>query len=84
MESASVISEKPEPSLLRQIVDSADELDDAGKEEILWQIKMQKALAMAKTIDEKYAGMWKEMTEDEIAEMVSENRRKWYEEEIRG
>lgn len=84
MEAASVISEKPEPTLLRQIVDSADELDDAGKEEVLWQIKMQKALAMAKTIDEKCAGMWKEMTEDEIAEMVSVNRRKWYEEEIRG
>ncbi len=83
MEAASVIPEKKEPSLLRQIIDAVDVLDEVQQHLLLLQLRKDEILAGAKAVDEKYAGMWKEMTEDEIAEMVSENRRKWYEESLR-
>jgi hypothetical protein len=70
------------PSLLRQIVDEADMLDDEGKANVLWKIKAEKAIAKAREIDKKLEGVFKEMTEDEIAEMVSINRKKWYEEKL--
>jgi len=67
------------PSLLRQIVDEADALDDEGKKEILRKINMQKALALAKKSDELLKGKTKDyLTEDEIADIVSEDRRSHY------
>jgi type II secretory pathway component GspD/PulD (secretin) len=67
------------PSLIRQIVDEVDTLDDQGKTEILRKIKLQKALMLAATADEQLQGKFKEMSEEEIANMVSENRKNWYE-----
>ncbi len=45
-------------------------------------IKGEKAVAKAREIDEKLKGVFKEMTEEEIWEMVSTNRKKWYEESL--
>ena len=70
------------PSLLRQIVDEVDMMDDEGKAKILKKIKGEKAVAKAKLADESMEGKWKEMKEEEIWEMVSENRKKWYEESL--
>ena len=70
------------PSLLRQIVDEVDMLDDEGKEDLLRKIKIAKLLNLAKIADESMEGKWNKMSEDEIADMVSINRKKWYEESI--
>ena len=69
------------PSLLRLIVDEIDAMDDTEKKEVLKKIKMQKALSLAKKADELYGGKFKEMGEDDIALMVSENRKNQYEQE---
>ena len=42
---------------------------------------MQKALSLAKKADEVFEGKFKEMGEEEIASMVSENRKTNYEQE---
>ena len=76
------ISTEIKPSLLRQIVDEVDMMDDEGKAQILKRIKGEKAVAKARAIDEKLKGAFKEMTEDEICEMVSKDRKKWYEESL--
>ena len=70
------------PFLLRQIVDEVDMMDDEGKAQILKRIKGEKAVAKARAIDDKFKGAFKEMTEEEIWDMVSENRKKWYEESL--
>ena len=69
------------PSLLRLIVDEIDAMDDTEKKEVLKKIKLQKALSLAKKADELYEGKFKEMGEDDIALMVSENRKIQYEQE---
>ena len=71
------------PSLLRLIVDEIDAMDDTEKKEVLKKIKMQKALSLAKKADELFEGKFKEMGEDDIALMVSENRKTQYEQESR-
>lgn|GEM_PF-1930219 len=69
------------PSLLRLIVDEIDTMDDKEKKEVLKKIKMQKALSLAKKADALFEGKFKEMGEDEIALMVSDNRKNLYEQE---
>ncbi len=69
------------PSLLRLIVDEIDTMNDMEKKEVLKKIKMQKALSLAKKADEVFEGKFKEMGEDEIAFMISENRKAQYERE---
>ena len=69
-----------QPSLLRRIMDEVDMLDETEQELLLQRLRKQEILAGAKEFDEKYKDAWKEMTEDEISDMVSENRKKWYEE----
>ena len=71
------------PSLLRQIVDEADMLDEAGQEDVLRKIRIQSALKLAQKADKLLDGKFKQMSEDEIAEMVSQNRKRNYEEKIR-
>ena len=71
-----------QPSLLRAIVDEADMLDDEGKLEILRKIKIQKALKMTKLLDEKLQINTLHYTENEIAEMVSKDRKEQYEQKI--
>lgn len=80
MEQASFQHSKSVPSLLRQIVDEVDALDEVEKAELLRKIKLQKALSLAQKGDTMLEGKFKTLSEDEIAEIVSNNRKKNYEE----
>jgi hypothetical protein len=67
------------PSLLRQIVDEVDTLDETAKEDILRKIKMKKAIEATKKLEEKLQNSWdKNITEEEIADFISEERNKNY------
>ena len=76
------IGEEKKPSLLRQIVDEADMMDEEGKANLLRKIKDEKAIAKAKLAAASMEGKWKSLSEEEIWEMVSSNRKKWYEESL--
>lgn len=65
-------------SLLRQIVDEADSLDEQGLRDVLHTIKMQKATLSVERADEILKRKPLGMTEGEIVEMVGNNRKKWY------
>jgi hypothetical protein len=71
------ITEK-KPSLLRQIVDEVDTLDEAAMEDVLINIKRKKAIEITRQLEEKLKDSWEIMTEDEIANFVSEERRSYY------
>ena len=71
------------PSLLRQIVDEVDTLSDTAKAELLRKIKMEQALELARKADEALEGKFKSLSEDEIAEMVSKDRKERYEKKVR-
>lgn len=83
MEQVSFNNIEKAPSLLRQIVDEVDAMDEAEKAELLRKIKLQKALSLAQKADEMLEGKFKPMQEDEIAEMVANNRKQRYEEKTR-
>ena len=68
------------PSLLCQIVDEITSLDEQSKREVLHKIKMQKALLTVQRADEILKSKPLKMTENDICEMVSDNRKKWNEE----
>ena len=68
------------PSLLRQIVDEVDSLDEQSKRAVLHKIKMQKALVSVQRADEILKNKPLGMTEKDIWEMVSNTRKKWHEE----
>jgi hypothetical protein len=70
------------PSLLRQIVDEVDAMNDAEKAELLRKIKLQKALSLAKKADETLEGKFKEMSEEAITDLVSTNRKQRYEQKF--
>ncbi len=71
------------PSLLRQIVDEVDAMDETEKVELLRKIKLEKAVSLAKKADEMLESKFKSLSEDEIAEIVSNNRKLRYEQKIR-
>lgn len=71
------------PSLLRQIVDEADTLSDVEKAEILRKIKLRKALSLSQQADNMLQGKFKVLSEDEIAQIVSDNRKQRYEQKAR-
>ena len=72
-----------QPSLLRQIIDEVDELAIDKKEELLWKLKMDKALLLSQTADEILKDKFLDLSDTEIASMVSENRKTDYEAKIR-
>ena len=72
-----------QPSLLRQIIDEVDELAIDKKEELLWKLKMDKALLLSQTADEILKDKFLDLTDAEITNMVSENRKTDYEAKIR-
>ena len=80
MEQVSFSNIEKAPSLLRQIVDEVDAMNEAEKAELLRKIKLEKALSLAQKADEMLEGKFKPMQEDEIAEMVANNRKHRYEE----
>ncbi len=71
------------PSLLRQIVDEVDELSEASKEEVLRKIKLQQAKELALKADKELEGKFKSLSEEEIAEIVSKDRKERYEKKVR-
>jgi hypothetical protein len=73
---------KRSPSLLRQIMDEMDDLDAEKKEALLWRIKMEKALYMAKQADDAYMDKFLPLNDDEIANIVSANRKADYDAKI--
>jgi hypothetical protein len=73
---------KRSPSLLRQIMDEVDDLDAEKKEALLWSIKMEKALDIAKKADEAYLDKFLPLNDDQIAGMVSANRKADYDAKI--
>ena len=83
MEQSSFQHSETVPSLLRQIVDEVDALGEVEKAELLRKIKLQKALVLAQKADTMLEGKFKILSEDEIAEVVSNNRKKNYEAKIR-
>ncbi len=66
---------KKSPSLLRQIIDEVDDLDAEKKEVLLWKIKMEKALALAKLADEAYLDRFLPLNDDQIVHLVNTNRK---------
>ena len=71
------------PSLLRQIVDEVDTLDREKQHLLLLQLRKDKLLADAKLLDEKLKGNAIHLTEEEIAGLVSKDRRERYEQKVR-
>lgn len=72
----------PKPSLLRQIIDEIDELENDKKEELLWKIKIEKALYYSQKADDTFKDQFQNLSDSEIAELVSKNRKVTYEEKI--
>ena len=83
MEQVSLQNSKAAPSLLRQIVDEVDALNDIEKADLLRKLKLQKALVFAQKADTMLEGKFKPMSEEEIVEMVSINRKERYENKTR-
>ena len=83
MEQPLTQNKKTNPSLLRQIIDEVDALDEEKQQLLLMQLRKDEILSQAKALDEEFTGKWKAMTEDEIADMVSKNRKERYEQKIR-
>ena len=71
------------PSLLRQIVDEVDAMDREKQHLLLLQLRKNKLLADAKLLDQKLKGNTIHLTEEEITEIVSKDRRERYEQQIR-
>ncbi len=83
MGQAEKIQNTSKPSLLRLIVDEVDLMNEEEKKDILRKIKMRKALTLAKEADKILEGQFKQMTEEEIAAMVSNNRKNNYAKQTR-
>lgn len=71
------------PSLLRQIVDEVDVLDSEKQHLLLLQLRKERLLADAKMLDEKLKDNTSHLTEEEIAEIVSKDRKERYEQKNR-
>lgn len=83
MEQVTLQNENAAPSLLRQIVDEVDTMNELEKAELLRLIKWKKALYLAQKADSAFEGKFKPMSETEIADFVSNNRKRNYEKKIR-
>jgi|GEM_PF-5658256 len=71
------------PSIIRQIMDEVDDLDEGAKKLLLLQLKKESLLDKYKRLDDEIAKSGEIMSESEIDELVSETRKNMYEEKIR-
>jgi hypothetical protein len=71
------------PSLLQQIVDEVDTLTTRDQQDLLRQIRLHKLGTDFKLLDEKLQANEIKLTEEAIAELISEDRKRRYEEKIR-
>jgi hypothetical protein len=75
--------ESKKPSLLRQIVDKVDEMDDGAKKILLLSLKKEELLEKYKKLDNEIAKSGSLLSEEKIDKIVSDNRKKMYEQKIR-
>ena len=71
------------PSLLRQIMDVVDEMDEGEKRLLLIKLKKEELMQQYKELDDAIAQSEWIMSEEDIDKMVTETRREMYEERIR-
>jgi len=66
------------PSLLRQIVDEVDSMNEEEKAALLRKIKMEKTVQKLKAFEDSLPSI--SISEEEISEMCSATRKEMYEE----
>ena len=81
MASIETVENGQSPSLLRQIVDEVDSMNDEEKTALLRKIKMEKTLELAMKVDAIFNSEPVAMTKKAVLAMVSNNRKKWYDEQ---
>jgi hypothetical protein len=76
-------NDSKKPSLLRQIVDKVDEMDDGAKKLLLLSLKKDELTEKYKKLDDEIAKSDILLSEEKIDKVVSETRKKMYEQKIR-
>ena len=76
------VLETNKPSLLRQIVDMVDEMDEGSKKLLLLTLKKEELSAKYQELDNLIAQSEKVIDEDEIDNIVAETRKEMYEQKI--
>jgi histidyl-tRNA synthetase len=71
-----------QPSIIRQIVDEVDALDKNEQEEVLDFVKQKRKIKTCLLLDEKLSKAEKFVTENEIADIVSKDRKERYEQSL--
>ena len=71
------------PSLLRQLVDAIDEMDEGAKKLLLLTLKKEELLERYATLDEEIAKSGEIVAETEIAMLAAGTRKEMYEQKIR-
>lgn len=79
---ASDLQSGKSPSLLRQIVDKVDEMDEGAKKLLLLTLAEDELSEKYKALDNTIAQS-EVLTEDEIDEIVAETRQNMYEQKVR-
>lgn len=71
------------PSLLRQIVDKVDEMDEENKKLLLLNLKKEELLAKYKQLDNEIEKSGQIISEEKIDALVAATRKKIYEQKVR-
>ncbi len=71
------------PSLLRQIVDIIDEMDEGTKKLLLLTLKKEELSAKYNELDNRIAQSVEILEEDKIDKVVTDTRKEMYEQKIR-
>lgn len=71
------------PSLLRQIMDKVDEMDDTSKKMLLLTLTQQELSVKYKKLDDEIAKSQEILDEEKIDQLVTETRNEIYEQKIR-
>jgi len=71
------------PSLLRQIVDKVDEMDEGAKKLLLLTLKQEELSKKYQRLDNEIAKSGTLLSEEKIDKLVSVTRKKLYEQKVR-
>ena len=71
------------PSLLRQIVDKVDEMDEGSKKLLLLSLKKDELISRYKNLDSAIAKSGQILPENEIELVAAKTRKQMYEQKIR-
>lgn len=77
------VVEVNKPSLLRQIVDKVDEMDDGAKKILLLTLQKEELSAKYKELDNEIAKSGEILEEEKIDTLVADTRKEMYEQKIR-